>query len=152
MQHVGPSSLTRDRTPAPCIRSTDSSPLDCQGSPKEPVFMGSGCYCHSGRSHLRGMGNIPPNPENSWKSWFSIHTPSALYLGDRVDNKLQLRLPWIHQALPTCTVRPVSVPRVFAPCGDVFLTSPAHLRFSAGARSTYQYYGIPASVGVKAVP
>ena len=31
--HAGSSSLTRDRTPAPCIRSVESSSLDHQGSP-----------------------------------------------------------------------------------------------------------------------
>ena len=33
MQHVGCSSLTRDRTLVPCIGSAESQPLDNQGSP-----------------------------------------------------------------------------------------------------------------------
>ena len=39
-----PSSLTKDRTPAaPCIGSTESYPLDCQGSPISfPTFQTKG--------------------------------------------------------------------------------------------------------------
>ena len=33
LRHVGSSSLTRDRTQAPCIGSSESQPLDHQGSP-----------------------------------------------------------------------------------------------------------------------
>ena len=36
--HVGSSSLTRDRTRAPCIGSTESYPLDHQGSPRDFFF------------------------------------------------------------------------------------------------------------------
>ena len=35
---VGFSSLTRDRTQAPCTGSTESQPLDHQGSPHSPIF------------------------------------------------------------------------------------------------------------------
>ena len=36
-----PSSLTRDRTRAPCIGSTESYPLDCQGSPRHCFPLGA---------------------------------------------------------------------------------------------------------------
>ena len=36
--HAGSSSLTRDRTWAPCIDSAESYPLDCQASPRT-VFL-----------------------------------------------------------------------------------------------------------------
>ena len=35
---MGSSSLTRNRTQIPCIRSTESQPLDHQGSPKILIF------------------------------------------------------------------------------------------------------------------
>ena len=38
MQHVGSSSLTRDRTQAPSIGSAESYPLDHQGSPRAGHF------------------------------------------------------------------------------------------------------------------
>ena len=41
LQHVESSSLTRDRTQAPCIGSTESCPLDHQGSPSQ-YFLKSG--------------------------------------------------------------------------------------------------------------
>ena len=37
--HVGSSSLARDRTQAPCIGSTESYPLDHQGSPMTAFFI-----------------------------------------------------------------------------------------------------------------
>ena len=37
--HVRSSSLTRDRTWAPCIRSVESYPLDHQGSPQDRFFL-----------------------------------------------------------------------------------------------------------------
>ena len=37
--HAGSSSLTRDRTQAPCIGSTESYPLDQQGSPPHVFYM-----------------------------------------------------------------------------------------------------------------
>ena len=37
--HAGSSSLTRDQTRAPCIGSTESYPLDQQGSPLKFAFL-----------------------------------------------------------------------------------------------------------------
>ena len=39
MQHVGSSSLIRDRTQASCIGSTEPQPLDHQGSPCFQLFV-----------------------------------------------------------------------------------------------------------------
>ena len=36
---VGSSSLARDQTQGPCIRNTESYPLNCQGSPKLLSFV-----------------------------------------------------------------------------------------------------------------
>ena len=41
MWHVGSSSLTRDGTPAPCIASTESQPLDHWGSPQHQLMLTS---------------------------------------------------------------------------------------------------------------
>ena len=47
LQHVGSSSLTRDSTRAPCIGSTESQPLDHQGSPQDYFLIPLSQYRHT---------------------------------------------------------------------------------------------------------
>ena len=60
LQHVGSSSLTRDRTWASCTRSMESQLLDHQGRPKTMMLMSSGSVVsHSLRPHGLQRSRFP---------------------------------------------------------------------------------------------
>ena len=84
MQCVGSSSLTRDWTWAPCIGSTESSPLDHQGGPQLDVllrcltFLAAGQMLHFLTScWQKASAPPPPGPFHRavWVSWHGSGFP-----------------------------------------------------------------------------
>ena len=61
LQHVDSSSLIRDQTQAPCIESTESQPLDHQGSPCH-ILCVSCKTTQSLRQFLSVLNHIIPTP------------------------------------------------------------------------------------------
>ena len=80
MWHMGPCSLSRDRTQAPCIGSMESYPPDHQGSPSLPLLLVPAFIVFSQNARLPWSPERPARHQSLFSLVFSLVIPGFCIL------------------------------------------------------------------------